>query len=60
MPPAARGRYQTVAGFVMAPLGQVPRVADSFEWTGRRFEVVDMDGLRIDRVLVSRDTRVAG
>jgi putative hemolysin len=48
-----RGGYRTLAGFVMAHLGRVPRVADHFEWQGLRFEVVDMDGRRIDKVLVT-------
>jgi putative hemolysin len=33
-------------------MGQVPSVAESFEWRGLRFEIVDMDGKRIDKVLV--------
>ncbi|MFC0133757.1 transporter associated domain-containing protein [Massilia eurypsychrophila] len=35
-------------------LGHVPKPADHFHWNGYRFEVVDMDNYRIDRVLVSR------
>jgi putative hemolysin len=38
----------------MARLGRVPRTADVCEWGGMRFEVMDMDGRRIDKVLVSR------
>jgi putative hemolysin len=38
----------------MTSLGQVPRVGDSFELNGFKFEVVDMDGKRIDKVLVMR------
>ena len=38
----------------MARLGRVPKTADEFEWGGLRFEVVDMDGRRIDKVMVSR------
>jgi putative hemolysin len=33
-------------------MGRVPAVAESFEWRGLRFEIVDMDGKRIDKVLV--------
>jgi putative hemolysin len=40
----------------MARLGRVPRTADHFEWGGMKFEVMDMDGRRIDKVLVSRVT----
>jgi putative hemolysin len=41
-----------LAGFVMMQLGRIPRAADSFEWEGLRFEVMDMDGNRVDKVLV--------
>jgi putative hemolysin len=52
-------RFQTLAGFVMHRLGRVPRTGDSFAYAGFHFEVVDMDGNRIDRVLVSRTDREA-
>jgi putative hemolysin len=39
---------------VMSHLGRVPRAGDHFEWEGFSFEVVDMDGLRVDKVLVAR------
>jgi len=45
-------RYQTVGGFVMTHLGRIPSIADTFEWGGMRFEVVDMDEHRVDKVLV--------
>jgi len=48
-----RGVYETLAGFIMARLGRIPAVADAFDWHGLRFEVMDMDGRRIDRVLVT-------
>jgi putative hemolysin len=44
----------TVAGFIMHRLGRIPAEADFFEWDEYRFEVVDMDKNRIDKVLVSR------
>ena len=47
------GDYETVAGLVLARLERIPRVADAFEWDGHRFEVVDMDGNRVDKVLVA-------
>jgi putative hemolysin len=53
LPGEERGGYHTLAGFVMSHMGRVPRVADHFEWQGLRFEVVDMDGQRIDKVLVA-------
>ena len=45
--------YETLSGFVMVSLGQVPQTADQFEWHGLRFEVIDMDGRRVDKVLVT-------
>lgn len=45
--------YETLAGFVMTSLGRVPKSADQFEWEGLRFEVVDMDARRVDKVLVT-------
>jgi putative hemolysin len=44
----------TVGGFVMARLGTVPAEGQSFVWKGLRHEVVDMDGRRVDKILVSR------
>jgi len=45
--------YETLAGFVMTSLGRIPQSADRFEWEGLRFEVVDMDARRVDKVLVT-------
>jgi putative hemolysin len=45
--------YETLGGFVMTSLGRVPKPADRFEWTIFRFEVMDMDGNRVDKVLVT-------
>jgi putative hemolysin len=49
-----RGHYHTAAGLTMVALGRVPKTGDVFEREGFRFEIVDMDGNRVDRVLVSR------
>ena len=54
LPGEERGGYHTLGGFVMAQLGRIPATADHFEWGGWRFEVVDMDGHRVDRVLAER------
>ncbi len=54
LPEDEAGAYHTIGGFVMARLGRVPKTADTFEWGGMRFEVMDMDGRRIDKVMVSR------
>ena len=44
--------YQRLAGFVLSQLGRIPDAGDCFSWQGWRFEVVDMDGRRIDKVLI--------
>lgn len=46
--------YTTLAGFVLAQLGHLPTTGEHFRWRGLRFEVVDMDGRRIDKLLVHR------
>jgi len=48
--------YTTLAGFVLAQLGHLPATAESFRWRGLRFEIVDMDGRRIDKLLIQRFT----
>jgi putative hemolysin len=45
--------YQTLGGLVMAFLERIPATGDHFEWKGHRIEVVDMDGHRVDKVLIS-------
>lgn len=45
--------YETLSGFVMVSLGRVPKETDHFEWNGLHFEVMDMDGYRVDKVLVT-------
>jgi putative hemolysin len=52
--------FETLAGFVLAKLGQIPQTGDHFSWDGLRFEIVDMDGRRIDRVLVAPEAEPAG
>ena len=54
LPEDGRGRYNTLAGMVMLLLGRLPRTTDMVEWQGWRFEVVDLDGKRVDKVLVER------
>jgi putative hemolysin len=49
--------YYTVAGLLLWHLGRLPRAGESLAWRDLRFEVVDMDGPRIDKVLVSSRTR---
>jgi putative hemolysin len=52
LPGEAQGYYQTVAGFVINQMGDIPAVGQWFTWDRYRFEVVDMDGRRVDRILV--------
>jgi putative hemolysin len=44
--------FDTLAGFILHELKRIPVTADKFEWRGFDFEIVDMDGQRIDKVLV--------
>ena len=44
--------FETLGGFVMARFGRIPAAGDTFEWNDYRFEVLDMDGRRIDKVLL--------
>jgi putative hemolysin len=46
--------YHTIAGFILHRLGRIPDIGDTVQWEGFRFEVVDKDGNRIDRVLIER------
>ena len=46
--------FHTAAGMVIAHYGRIPHVGESFEWTGWRIEVVDLDGPRIDKLLLQR------
>ncbi|NJR51372.1 MAG: HlyC/CorC family transporter [Leptolyngbyaceae cyanobacterium CSU_1_3] len=52
LPGEQRGTYQTLGGFVVMHLGRIPTAADHFQWERMRFEVMDMDGNRVDKVLV--------
>ncbi|OQX19851.1 MAG: hypothetical protein BWK76_03345 [Desulfobulbaceae bacterium A2] len=52
-PEEDKGRYHTLSGMVMLLLGRVPDTGDHTDWEGWRFEVVDMDEKRIDKVLAT-------
>ncbi len=54
LPGQQKGNYHTMGGFVMTHLGRIPIASDHFELGGLRFEVMDMDGNRVDKVLVMR------
>ncbi|MCC7039108.1 MAG: HlyC/CorC family transporter [Burkholderiales bacterium] len=51
LPDEKRGRYHTLGGLFMLLTGHLPREGEAVEWGGWRFEVVDMDGKKIDKVL---------
>lgn len=52
VPGEERALFETLGGFIMSKLGRVPRTGDYFTWRDLHIEVVDMDGLRVDKVLV--------
>jgi putative hemolysin len=54
VPEEERGRYNTLSGMMMLLLGRVPQTADRCEWEDWSFEIIDLDGKRIDKVLASR------
>jgi putative hemolysin len=53
LPDEDRGRYNTVAGLLMSVSGHLPTTGERIECEGWRFEVVDLDGKRIDKVLAT-------
>ena len=54
IPPPASRSYQTCAGFLLQEFGTIPGVGDKIDAGGWRFEIVDLDRRRIDKVLASR------
>jgi len=53
------GTYHTVGGLMLALLGRLPKEGDRIVWSGWRFEVLDMDGRRVDKVLALREEETA-
>jgi len=53
LPGEEQGSYHTVGGFIMSQTSSIPSAGQHFEWGNLRFEVVDMDGRRVDKVLVT-------
>ena len=49
------GDFHTIAGFALSQLGHLPQVGEHFDYEGWRFEIVDMDGRRIDKLLARRE-----
>ena len=54
LPEGARRDYQTVGGFALAEIGRIPQPSERFDWEGLNFEVVDMDGSRVDKMIVKQ------
>jgi putative hemolysin len=54
VPEEDKGRYNTLSGMIMLLMGRIPGAGETVDWESWRFEVVDMDGKRIDKVLASR------
>jgi putative hemolysin len=46
--------FNTVAGMVVAHFGRIPQAGEHFDWRGWRFEVIDLDGARVDKILAAR------
>ncbi|MCS6944960.1 MAG: transporter associated domain-containing protein, partial [Sutterellaceae bacterium] len=54
VPEEEHGRYNTLSGMLMLLLGRLPHTGDVVNWQDWRFEIIDMDGRRIDKVLATR------
>ena len=54
MPGEDKDHYQTLGGFVTSYLGYMPKTGETFEWGPLKFEIVDMDRMRIDKVIVTK------
>lgn len=54
LPEEGKGQYNTLSGMIMRLMGSIPRTGDKTAWEGWVFEVVDLDGNRVDKVLASR------
>jgi len=55
LPDEGSGHFQTLGGFMMMQMGRVPKPAEYFQWGDLRFEVADMDGKRVDKVLITKE-----
>jgi putative hemolysin len=65
LPDAEEGDYHTLAGMCIAHFGRIPHVGEYFDWAGWRIEIVDLDGARVDKLLLRRlpqdgDNELAG
>jgi len=55
LPDEGSGHFQTLGGFMMMQMGRVPKPGEHFQWEDLRFEVADMDGKRVDKVIITRE-----
>lgn len=53
LPRESDEEYHTAAGMLIAQFGRIPQVGEHFDWRNLRFEVVDLDGARIDKILIA-------
>ncbi len=58
LPEEEKVGFQTVGGFVINQFGSIPMAGQFFEWEGLRFDVMDMDSHRVDKVLVTRENKI--
>ena len=54
LPGEGEDLYKTMGGFVTYGIGRIPKETDIYEWKNYKFEVIDMDNLRVDKILVFR------
>ena len=52
----SEGSYQTLGGFMVLMIGGIPTTGDYFIWNALRFEIADMDGNRVDKVLIAKES----
>ncbi|HYD21003.1 MAG TPA: transporter associated domain-containing protein, partial [Flavipsychrobacter sp.] len=50
----AQNEFNTVGGLILDKLGRMPNIGDEIQWHGYELEIIDMDGLRIDKVLIKQ------
>jgi len=52
LPDEENGNYNTIGGFIMSYAGKIPVAGEKFVWENLEFEIMDMDGRHIDKILV--------
>jgi putative hemolysin len=53
------GDYETVAGFILSHLGRMPKEGEHFKYQNLKFVVTEMRGMKIEKVMVTRETSIA-